>query len=327
MMLRGVILAFLVSAPSIAAAQCKQAEAQEADKSEISIKTEWVRVGLQWIKTTSSQTVVDKKRIICQQKQGCSETQIKFGDTALMRQSVDLEPWPEAVRRKLAAANISDDAGQVYDFLQAAATNPELEASQVVAIELIAATFALQLNDQNTASEFLAKMKAKATPVPDPLAADMKFLEALLSVHGRKAWTKEDDRLFGEALALDPDYFSARVYRLLSWLQTYGRTAVVTNCSASVAEFSKRLLDVSEASACPLMVGHVDHVLQRELQSKPFDADLTPLKTWQIFGIGLMAKVTNNEPVFSRVTSHLAGGDASLPCLSQITSELASLSE
>ena len=120
------------------------------------------------------------------------------------------------------------------------------------------------------------------------------------------------------AYAADPSSFQVRAWRVIAWL----KAAPSGTCATRVADFSTRLLDLSEASACPLMLGHVTHAIDRALGSRPGTDSDRARATWRRFGEALLALVAGAPEVAAHRRAELTGAGG---CAAMMGAELDAL--
>ncbi|MGR3466864.1 MAG: hypothetical protein ACU0CI_03220 [Shimia sp.] len=283
---------------------------------------EWQRDGLLWQRLPPAEEqvqepLVDLPRVQAQMAQGCGATPVAFGDTAGMR-GADLGDWPRAVRRQVAAASITTDPAEATARMAAAMQAPGLTQDQLWALETQAALIALQLGDPGPARA----LRDLPEDAPGQLRADRIFWQAMGRIEGsrRPDWTALSARL-AQAHAADPAAFQIRAWRLIAWLGDPQPGA----CAARVRALGDLALDVSEASACPLMIGHVSHRIDRALTDRADPG--APLRSadvaWRLYTEALLARIVRAERVAGAATASLRAGNG--PCRAEMLSALAQL--
>ncbi|KAA5598223.1 hypothetical protein [Blastochloris sulfoviridis] len=286
----------------------------------------WTRHGLEWVWSAPAPHIVDRCRVREQREAGCQEGDVRFGDTAAMRGALDDIDWPPNVRRMMSAAALSDVPEQAYALIDAALHSEGLDGTHRAILLNEKILTALQFRDTSAAKRVLEE-SGPPGDVPAALLSDRLFFRVLVAEDGAtpRDWASVLDELLTEALQKDPSHFSVRVWRLLAWFK--GRAArSEDSCPGAIRALSTRALDVSQASACPLLVGHVDHVIARRLES-PGLAGSGPDASWRSFVTGLLAHVTRNRPVEAAALGDLARRARAGSCEELMIRELATLGE
>lgn len=283
----------------------------------------WMASGLEIVRIPAP--IVDIPRIQTQQAVGCGATSVRFGDTAFMRGFALAEPWPDPARLGLAAAEMTDDREAAYQRYRAALAEPGLTAAQRAAIEGQWMLAALQFGDLAMARQM---SDAPLPPGTAPqMRADRRFWGVLLRAAGASAedWAGSLDADLGEALNDDPGNFSVRAWRLFAWLRAHAAETGRTRCGANLTELQRRALEVSEASPCPLMLGHFDLALSRFLRARPDEGPDRPERAWHAFAAALLSEVAGNVSRTDALAMSLAEQKNPGMCRGLMLSELARL--
>ena len=284
---------------------------------------------------------IDVARIRRQQAQGCGDTgDIRFGDSALMRETVIAPQWPKDVRRLAAGAAITDDPALAYRLLrESLALVDRDDVASRVSLENMLLMTALQFRDFD---QFHASRAAFGdSPLPGPLAADRMFMDAFARMRGAGGaadWAAID-ALLERARGEDPLFFSVLVLRVVAWLKLAEATAPAA-CDAAARAFSDRLLDVTAAAVCPVLVAHVDHFIARAFSSQPLSGPVSgpgsgpvsgpvypparagsqppALALWRAFAMVVLSAATRNRDAYlaarQAVADHAGAPNAATAC-------------
>lgn len=282
----------------------------------------WVRTGLEWHNPIREESAVDQARVAAQIEAGCVETGIRFGDTAAMRDTLGPIDWPEAVRKLVSAAALLDRNDAAQSLLDQAAAVPGLDRLMIAALENQRILTALQFGDIELADRLLDRFGI-AENLPGPIRADRLFWSVLIEAPKATSadWRTALGPRLDAALAADPYSFQTRVYRLIAWLEGDGWTAG-TSCMVMIGKYSALALDISEASACPLMIGHVTHALDRHFKERADDPDAGSLGIWRTFATGVLAIVAGERDTAVMARNRLANPLATIPCADQMAKEI-----
>ncbi|WP_428925339.1 hypothetical protein [Marinibacterium sp. SX1] len=270
---------------------------------------QWVRTGLEFhAPAPPPEPVVDRARVAEQQAQRCETGPIRFGDTAAMRGLRD-GTWEDQTRRLAAIAALADRAETAREAL--AEADPAGDDPALTDLRLLTA---LQLGDSPD---------VPTGGLQGPALSDRLFWRTMVAAPGAtpNLWATTLLPALDAALAADPTSFQVRAWRVIGWLRADG--AARGTCAARIADWSTRLLDLSEASACPLMLGHVAHATDLAMGSRPdTDTDATRA-TWRRFGEALLAVVAGRPEVAAHQRAAIAR--AGTPCAGPLVAELDAL--
>lgn len=261
----------------------------------------WEPAGLIWRPPLPPPApIISGSRVSDQIKQGCGKTNVQFADTALMRGSFVLpDQWQAQTRKLVIAATVADDLDLALDFLNTALATEKLSVVQTNVLMNQKVLTALLFGDFSRASIILEELDFK-TNIPNGLWADRLFWRALIAVNqankDTQKWQNSIQPTIEEAARLEPDSFILRVWRLIAWLEAK-RWRQGNSCAASARVFSELVLDVSEASACPLMIGHVSHAMDRHFRARGDGSTppATDLAAWRRFAAGILATVSQDQ--------------------------------
>ena len=271
------------------------------------LMADWTRTGLEFHEQTPPpDPVVDRTRVATQQARRCAGSSIRFGDTAAMRGGVQAD-WDDQTRTLAAIAAMADS----YDTASEALAATEEDGATLDSLSVL------------TALQFGQPVSVPTEGLAGPLLADRLFWQAMTQVPSATTATWANDILpaLDAAFQADPSSFQVRAWRVIAWLQAQGFQRA--SCPARIADFADRLLDLSEASACPLMLGHVTHGIDRALESRPeTDPDATRA-AWRHFGEALLATVAGAPEVASWRGAQLTRSPD--PCAPLKASELQAL--
>jgi hypothetical protein len=283
---------------------------------------QWMRSGLEIIRAPAP--AVDAARVAAQVAAGCADFgEIRFGDTASMRGTAPSAPWPNGVREQIALATLTDDPKQAFSLIDGARSWPDLSPQQRAILDNQRVMTALQFGDHTTARRLLnATVSPDAPGLAPALASDRRFWSVLVDaqIAGPDQWQRRLLPTLDRALAEDPTNFGVRVWRAIGWFNA-GAWNRGQSCATRITELSDRVLDVSAAGACPLMLGHLSHVLDRTLaRSQPLDAP-APRSDWRRFAHALLAILASDDTMVDATLDALSE-EARSPCAPLMQREL-----
>ncbi|MGR3804782.1 hypothetical protein [Marinibacterium profundimaris] len=276
-------------------------------------QAQWMRTGLEFHgQPPQPDPVVDRARVEAQQARRCEASAIRFGDTAAMRGAVAPPDWDDPTRTSAAIAAIADRPDTALQALDAAALTATTDEAATV-LEAQAVLTALQFGQSPT---------VPTNDLSGPHLSDRLFWQALARAPTATPgqWTDQILPALDAAFAADPTSFQVRAWRVIAWLEA--RPPAAGQCAARIAAFSDRLLDLSEASACPLMLGHVTHAIDRALGSRPGTDSDRARATWRRFGEALLALVAGAPEVAAHRRAELTGAGG---CAAMMGAELDAL--
>ncbi len=273
---------------------------------------EWGISGLEIVSRPAP--IIDIPRIRAQQAVGCAVTSVRFGDTAFMRGFALPDAWPEPARRLLSGAEMTDNASGAYQRYRAALASAGLSDAQRAAIEGQWLLATLQFGEGTAATQITNA--APATELPPEMRADRLFWNVLMRAKRATAddWSGPLDADLAEAQRLDRSNFAVRAWRVFAWFKGIAAKPSAQFCASAMEDFQRRVLDVSEASPCPLMLGHFDHALSRFIGSAPEQGPDRPDHAWHIFAAALMAEVARNTPRTDALAAALSAQKNPGPC-------------
>ena len=255
----------------------------------------------------------------------CAGSLVQFGDTAFMRGFALEGGFPEPVRRLMAAAEMTDDREAAYSRYRAAMSVAGLTAAQKSAVRSQWILAALQFGDQATVERLDAA--AGAGSLPPRMRADRIFWSVLHREAAADAdLARQLDADLTEAQRLDPGNFSIRAWRVFLWLKWVAPSVQAAQCVPAYGELQRRVLDASEASPCPIMLGHFDHALSRFLQSAPETGAGGPERAWHVLTAALLAEVAQNRPRVDALTRLLSSKTNRSACQALMLSGLDQMS-
>ena len=273
----------------------------------------WTRVGLEFVRVPPPPPpVVDRARMSRQIGEGCIDGGVRYAGSAAMRGVLDVPPLPETARRLASASAIADEAGAAQSRLaEARATAGPDPLAQALLANLEIET-ALQFGAVGPAA---ARLEEPVDQLPAPLRSDRLFWRALLAARTAESgrWDTEIRPLLEAAHAADPSSFQVRAWRILAWLEARSWRSGAS-CSALAAQFSELVLDATEESACPLMIGHLDHALSRALRARPEGPPGSEAESWRLFASGLLAALAGHADGVAQARADLERGRADLAC-------------
>ncbi len=296
----------------------------------------WQRQGLRIIRYIEPETtLIDVKRANAQQERGCvPDRRVRFGYSALMRQTAPQLQWSLEQRQTLAAAAFLDDTDAALRRIEAVLANEKLDANQRAAVENQLLLTSLMFGDTQRFTHTLTKVRPDDRVAP-ALRADRFFLRAYeLSQRARSSedWQRAE-RLLVAAQRLDPSFFSIRVQRVVNWLLAHRGRVNSGNCARKVRELTDLVLDLSDAAPCAQLTGNVSHYLSRMLQDEsvnrtrqPVISLYTPGGQWRLLQTATLAHVTRQDRVKMAVMQALDSVPASA-CVGVIRTAIAELDQ
>ena len=207
-------------------------------------------------------------RAVAQRQQGCAETSIRFGDLADMRGTAPAIGWRDEQVTAASAAALTDAPEQSRALLEGLLADPGLSADARALLQNRAILSALQLGRADLARADLEAFGSLPANVAAPLRADRLWLRVRARVMpGRAEDGDVADAELAEALRLDPTAFTPRVLRIALWLRARRDRPAPHRaaCAAAVEALVDRVLEMSAAGPCPLLVGHGLHAVDRML--------------------------------------------------------------
>jgi hypothetical protein len=301
------------------------ASAPSTGRTQQSDAPEATRSGLELIVTIPPQEDRVRARVAAQISEGCASTAIRYGPSAGMRGTAPALDWSDTVRLAAAAAAMTDDYDSARTALAAAKTalGGDGTAQAVLANQEIET--ALQFSEHDEAKRLLALYPPDA--VSGGLRSDRLFWQALLASENASVTTWRKDVLprLDAALAADPTSFQVRVWRVIAWIRGRG-WADGGACGQQSTDFADRVLDATRGSACPLMLGHMQHAIDRGLRARPDSPPVTATAAWHLHATGLVAILAGDGPTLARArTLVTAAGPGA--CRGAIAASLASLKD
>lgn len=275
---------------------------------------DWVLSGFEWhLRPAPPEPVVDAERVSAQQAQGCSQGPVRFGDTAWMRGTAPAADWRDRDRLAASIAAFADRPQTAMSALS--------DPSDMAYRALLRGLLALQLGDPDAARDHL-RASGPLADLPPALASDVIFWTVMTEADTATPpdWRTRLVPDLDAAHRADPTSFQVRAWRVIGWYRGESYTDG-SSCAARLDSFADRLLDLSEASACPLMLGHVSHAINRALKSRP-DTDTQAARVpWRLFQDGLFATVTGAAEMRATALTTLSQSQAA--CAPLLASELA----
>ncbi|MEL6958742.1 MAG: hypothetical protein AAGL89_07315 [Pseudomonadota bacterium] len=311
--MKGVLSILVISLAGIATAGFAQDE-------EI-----WARTGVFWRvePVIEPEPVIDARRVQDQLALGCSASGIAFGDTAQMRSMSGDGDWPRAVRNLVVSSALSDVKDDALALIEEAVSQPNLTTGQTATLQNRHILTALQFGDVALASGLLDRYATPAD-LPDPILSDRLFWSAYLGLNrdDRETWVTQHAEDLDRAMSLDPTSFQVRFLRAVGFIAHSGWQGV--ECHEAVRAFSDILLDMSEAGACSLMVGHMSYAIERDVGSMKQGRLTRQTRDWIAFANGLLGVISGNTAVVEEQSRALSS-EASSPCGPLMSETLASV--
>lgn len=278
---------------------------------QISEDAYWTFSGGLWSVQRPPPPIVSCSQIEEQRQQGCGNGTIRFGDTAAMRGLSGGAPdFTRQVRNLAAAANLTDDAAQADAFMQQAINLAE-GAEQRFHLIGLRALLALQHGRADQARTVLTGVDP--ITAPDAVASDLLFLSVLAEAPNatQSAWRETHLATLDRAALLDPTSFQVRAWRVIGWLMAapWEGEALPDTCSAIARDFAQRLLDLSAAGACPVMIGHLDLAMARHFRSRVVSEPAQGAMVWRQFANGLFSVLISDHEIAEVMQRALVGAN------------------
>lgn len=259
---------------------------------------------------------IDRTRMTEQIEAGCSAGDIRYAGMAAMRGRLPDTHWPDDIRRLASAAAIADDYDAARDLIETSrerATGDDLQTSILTNLHV---QTALQFGRLDAAKVLLSAAGDAQSGLPRPLLSDRLFWQAYIGMQSSprpETWAEDIVPLLDRARAADPTSFQVRMLGVVAFLRSrpWDDTA---SCHALVGELSDRVLSVTEGSACPLMLGHISHGIDRALVARPTEGPETVAEAWHLLTTGLLAVLMGHGPQARAVHADLEQAGEGLQC-------------
>ncbi len=281
----------------------------------------WVRRGLEWSVQLPPPQFVDQIRVKKQMATGCGGSLIKFGDTAPMRGWPADVTWPAEVRKLTASAALVDDPKRAYSLLGQVLDRTDLDDVQRAILENQLILTALQFNEPAEALRLISLYGMPDT-LPAPLKSDRLFWAAISNQETSSAQQWRSNRLpqLDAAMNADPSSFQVRVWRVIGWLEAEGWKDKA--CGDAISAFSSRLLDLSDAGACPLMISHFSHASDLHFGPNGSLDAVTDQAVWRHFATGLLAIIAKDDETAESLRVTLTQASDKNQCANQMAVEI-----
>ena len=287
----------------------------------------WIRTNLEWVRLIHLEPspIVNDKRILAQIQLGCAASPIRFGDTAIMREQINAGEWPKDTRHSLSFASLADDFETAHRFVSAELGRSDLTPVQRQVLENQHIHLAIQFQDNAAARRLLDRYENSARP-PDSLRSDRLFwrVHAAPDQSGA-AWRSEHLSALDAALEADPTSFQVLAWRVLGWIWSEPWKARGLQCRAAIADFSERVLDLSDAGACPLMLGHLSFAMDRAIGEQVARNVSADMAAWRNLAVGILAVILGDRPLYGQILAELNAQDDRVACRATLVSELSRL--
>lgn len=287
----------------------------------------WVRSGLElyWRadRADPPPPPVDRERMAAQIATGCVDGAIRYGSAAAMRGVLPTMRWPEDARRLASAAALADDFDAAVALLSKARALVDGDPLAQAVLANLRIETALQFG-RTAAARGIAARLGSGDGLPGPLVSDRLFWRAVMEADGagRLAWRDSIAPTLDKALRADPSSFQVRVWRVIAFLKSRpwrdGRP-----CNALIGTFSDLVLDTTQGSVCPLMLGHLDHALARAMRRRPAGRPAAPGESWQLFASGLIGVMVGHGPMVQAASAGLSGNPSAGRCTPAMARALA----
>lgn len=284
----------------------------------------WQQQGLFWTFSSPEtvQPVVDEERVKEQMEQGCSGSILRFGDTAPMRGLVLDGDWPRAVRDMVATSALTDNPNEAYALLRDAIAQDDLGPAQIWTLQNRLVLTALQFDDPAQATMLLSEFGS-----PEGLSAALLSDRLLWTVVAQfpgisdAEWDITYLPMLDRAVSLDQSSFQARFWRVVGWLDS--EAWMDLSCRDAASAYSDMILDMSDAGACSLMIGHFSHALDIELGASNAGQTNTQQSLWSDFTKALLARVSRNPEVATALIANMRLN--AIPCSDMLATEIDAL--
>lgn len=259
---------------------------------------------------------IDRRRMAQQIEDGCSEGGVRYAGMAGMRGGLPPMRWTEEVRRLASAAAIADDYEAARELIVQAGRRAAGDARQQAVLINLQVQTALQFRRLDAARSLLAEASDGPLDLPAPLLSDRLFWRAYLAINGAarpETWREDIAPFLDRARAADPTSFQVRMLGVVAFLKSapwHGSAS----CHSLVGEFSERVLSVTEGSACPLMLGHISHGLDRALVARPVGTPGNAPEAWHLLATGLLSVLVGNGPQAAAALAGLEQAAGEIRC-------------
>lgn len=268
-------------------------------------------------KPKQAESAIDVNRVLTQRCHGCTGDQIKYASSATMRGTVDVTDWGTEVRKLISAASLADEYPAAMSDIAKAKTLVSDDLQRQI-LENREIEFSLQFGKHEAAAKLLQKTTAQATLV-EPLLSDRLFWRAYLQVENAttKTWRAQINPLLEQALKADTTSFQVRVWRLFGWFGAR-QWVLESGCTAAIRKFSDLLLDTTEQSVCPLMLGHLSHALERQVQMTHESGFQGEDSVWFSFAQSLLALFAGNTALGLQIRDDINQGVTNSNCRAEL---------
>jgi len=268
---------------------------------------------------------VDAKRLASQTEAGCAQSPVRFGDSAIMRGQIEVAQWPDVVRRLSAIAALTDDPADMNARVSEALATPDLTPVQRFVLQNQHVLWAMQLGGDAKAADILAKY-GLPEDLPPSLASDRLFWGVLgAQAQGRGAWTKDHLPALDAAFVADPTSFQVRAWRVIGWIKAEPWKSKA-QCGPLIRDFSNRILDLSDAGACPLMIGHLAFAMDRALGDRGLARGKAPQAVWRRFSAALLGVVSGDRALVAELRDTITvAATQGTPCAADMRHEILAL--
>ena len=290
----------------------------------------WIRTNLTWqrVLVVEPTPIVDLRRIEAQIAQGCTQSPVRFGDTATMRQQVTPEAMDEAARRAVSFASFARDYETAANLIGNALADGKFSNTQRQILENQLVLTAIQFGRLAEARRLLQLYPTNAASLPASLQSDRLFWSVLAaSDASRRAWAQEHLPMLDAAKKADPTSFQVLSWRVLGWMRAKPWKSAGLSCPPLIADFSDRLLDLSDAGACPLMLGHFGYAIDRDLAEQVVWKAPTDMSAWRHFALGILAVIVDDTAVHGQASADLALIIGEAACADAMLEELSLLED
>ena len=208
-----------------------------------------------------------------------------------------------------------------YDLLGKALDHAELDAGQRAVLENQMILTALQFDDRAEAQR-LSALYGTPSGLPGPILSDRLLWQILASgpTASLESWRSERLPRLDAAMAADPTSFPVRVWRVIGWLEAEPWADAA--CGPAIKAFSDRLLDVSDAGACPLMISHFARTSDLHFGPDGPTDGATVQAAWRRFASALLAVIVGDSASSEALRVSLLEASKTTDCARQMSVEL-----
>lgn len=306
----------------------QQSYNQDAKREDAGRETgEWVRSGLLlFYQPMPPPPVIDQQTVAMQICEGCAAGRIRYAPSAAMREGLPATQWADDIRRLASASAVAADYETASSYLDQALTHAS-DPLQRQVLENLKIETALQFQRSEIALSLLAAY-GRPNDLPGPLLSDRLFWSVFpfFDTADTDEWRSNILPILERAFEADRSSYQIRVWRVIGWLMA-DMWEEHRDCGYAVSLFSARVLDSTAEAACPLMLGHLSHTLDRVFEMRAGERPGTELETWHTFAVALLSTLARNTVLRDQLISNLRQAGPRAACSDRMAQAMAELRE